>query len=450
MDKKSFLNKIERFINSNSLMNEKNLYLVALSGGADSVALLLSLKELGYKVEAVHCNFHLRGEESDHDEQFCIELCKSRNIKIHIVHFNTLEYAKLHKVSIEMAARNLRYSYFENLRKDINAKGICIGHHREDSVETLLINLIRGTGINGMTGIAAKNGVILRPMLDISRNDIEDYLKTVGQDFVVDSTNLEDDVTRNKIRLNLMPIIRKINPSADKDISATARRISEAAKVFNEAIERSSDIVTEKSGNCTTIDIEKLQKETSPEYTLYNILSKFSFTSSTIENIHDKLGIMQTGKVFTSSTHKLLIDRNKIIIEQICDRKEKDMKIPECGTYKFNDKLKFRFSEHEIDSEYRIEKNKNTATIDEALTAFPLMIRHITTGDWFIPFGMKGKKLISDFLTDKKFSVFDKERQLVVTDAQNNILWIAGERSDNRFRVTSRTKKVIKIELIKE
>ena len=240
----SFIEKIHDFIRHNRLMDKNKKYLVALSGGADSVSLILALKELGFDVDAVHCNFHLRGKESERDEQFCISLCKKKGIEIHIVHFNTLEYAALHKISIEMAARNLRYAYFEQLRNDICADGICVGHHREDSVETLLINLIRGTGINGLTGIAPKNGFILRPMLCVSRADIEKYLNDKGQDFVTDSTNLIDDVTRNKIRLNLMPLIRSINPSADKDIANTANRINEAAKVFNNAIEKAADRVS--------------------------------------------------------------------------------------------------------------------------------------------------------------------------------------------------------------
>ena len=196
MEKDRFLNEIETFISNEKLIDKRKLYISALSGGADSVALLLSLKELGVNIEAAHCNFKLRDDESDRDEQFCIELCKKNGIKIHIIHFDTIEYAKLHKISIEMAARDLRYNYFEQLRHDIGAEGICIGHHREDSVETLLLNLIRGTGINGLTGIAPKNGYILRPMLSVSRKDIENFLNRQQQNFVTDSTNLVDDATR--------------------------------------------------------------------------------------------------------------------------------------------------------------------------------------------------------------------------------------------------------------
>lgn len=439
------------FIRQNSLMDKESKYLVALSGGADSVSLLLSLKELGYNIDAVHCNFHLRGEESDRDEKFCVSLCKREGIEIHIVHFNTTEYAELHKVSIEMAARNLRYSYFEQLRKDISADGICVGHHREDSVETLLINLIRGTGINGLTGIAPKNGFIIRPLLCVSRMDIETFLKGKGQLFVTDSTNLIDDVTRNKIRLNIMPMIRAINPSADKDIANTAFRINEAAKVFNDAIEKSAERVSEYNNNHTSINIKKLFREVSPEYTLYYILSKFSFSSAAIEDLFSRLqSKVQTGKVFASSTHQLLIDRDNIIIEHLDTEEAKSMRIPECGTYVYSDDKKFKITEIVIDSSFKIQRNKHVASFDADTIKFPLTIRRTQTGDWFIPFGMKGKKLISDYLTDRKLSVFEKKRQLVITDAEENIIWVANERSDNRFRIAEPSTKALIIELIKD
>lgn len=450
MDRKTFLEAIERFITANRLMHKDRLYLTALSGGADSVALTLALSELGYRVEAAHCNFHLRGGESDRDEQFCIALCKSKGIEIHIVHFDTAEYARLHKQSIEMAARNLRYAYFEQLRNDIGAEGICVGHHREDSVETLLINLTRGTGINGLTGIAPKNGFILRPMLNVARADIEDYLRELGQPFVTDSTNLVDDVTRNKIRLNLMPIIRGINPSADRDMAATARRMSEAAKVFNDALDKAvKEVTLSDTEEQTVVDVARLEAQVSPEYTLYSIMSRFSFSPSAIEDFFEKMHTVQTGKVFASTTHRMTLDRGRIIIEPIAEGEKKTMTVPECGTYCFSEELKLKFSVSDIDGAFRVCRDSHTATFDAALVKFPLKIRHAERGDWFVPFGMKGKKLVSDFLTDRKFSVFDKERQLVVTDADGNIIWIVGIRPDNRFRITEKSEKALTVRIVK-
>ena len=243
-----FLEKIDKYIHRNNLLHPEDLYIVALSGGADSVALLLVLKQLGYKVEAAHCNFNLRGEESIRDEQFCVSLCEKQNVPLHRIHFDTKAYAALHKVSIEMAARELRYQYFENLRKDICAKGICVAHHEDDNVETILLHIIRGTGLKGLTGIAPKNGNIIRPLLCITRSDIIAYLESVQQNYVVDSTNLVDDVKRNKIRLNLLPMLEEMNPSVKSNIASMARYLAEAEKITNMSMDgfwkRKADIVT--------------------------------------------------------------------------------------------------------------------------------------------------------------------------------------------------------------
>ena len=221
---KNIIETVKSFIAANSLIPGEMEWkgLVALSGGADSVCLLMICKRLNLNVEAVHCNFRLRGEESDRDEKFCEGLCEREGVPFHRVHFDTRTYAELHGVSIEMAARELRYDYFEQLRRSIQADAILVAHHRDDSVETVLMNLVRGTGIHGLQGIKPKNGNILRPLLCVGRKDIEEWLHTLGQDYVTDSTNLEDDVVRNKIRLNVIPLLQEINPSVSDNISLTA------------------------------------------------------------------------------------------------------------------------------------------------------------------------------------------------------------------------------------
>ena len=337
---KSFLNSVSRFIKEEKLMEADGLYLVALSGGADSVALLLCLKDLGYRVEAVHCNFRLRGEESDRDEDFCKRLCEKENVMLHITHYDTRSYASLHGISIEMAARNLRYSYFKQLREDMGAAGICVGHHMEDSVETMLLNIIRGTGIKGVTGIAAKNGHVTRPMLCVSRNEIEDYLKERGQTYITDSSNLVNDVKRNKLRLDVMPLIRGINPSADKKMFETTRRVTEANRVFEHAIEKAAEDSTAVKDNYLFINIERLKRQVSPEYTLYHILSRHSFSSATIDDIFSNLDNLKNGSIFSSDTHRLVADRGFLVIERNEDkdsRNEKPFILPESGTYIIND-----------------------------------------------------------------------------------------------------------------
>lgn len=253
------LNKLKTYIAKHKLLGNGK-YIVALSGGADSVCLLRVMLSMGYNVEAAHCNFRLRGDESNRDEEFCTSLCARLDVPLHKVHFDTREYASLHKVSIEMAARELRYAYFEQLRLAIGADGIVVAHHSDDNVETILLNLVRGTGIYGLEGIKPRNGFILRPLLCLSKNEILDYLSSVNQDFITDSSNLVDDVQRNKIRLNLMPVLRSVNPSASENILTTAENISQAARVYSHAINESVN----ECFDGKALDITKLLQQPSP------------------------------------------------------------------------------------------------------------------------------------------------------------------------------------------
>ena len=250
----TFVNQVRHFAHHHQLFTPRGKYIIALSGGADSVSLLLVLKhlesELGISLEAAHCNFHLRGDESLRDEEFCKQLCRRFHVPLHLVHFDTHAYADLHHVSIEMAARDLRYAYFEQLRRDIHAHDICVAHHRDDSVETLLLNLVRGTGLRGLRGIQPRNAHIIRPLLSHSRQQIEQYLDALGESYVTDSTNLHNDVKRNKIRLNVIPLLRELNPSASQSIFETSLRVTEALKIFDDAIQHAiADVTTPQTQN---------------------------------------------------------------------------------------------------------------------------------------------------------------------------------------------------------
>lgn len=443
-----FVRKISDFIRTNGLLSLSEKHLVALSGGADSVVLALVMQQLGYHVEAVHCNFRLRGDESDRDERFCVKFCKERNLKLHIVHFDTTSFAEMRKISIEMAARELRYSYFRRLAEDIGAASICVAHHQDDSVETVLMNLIRGTGIHGLVGIQPKNGKIVRPLLCVSRKEIETELIQAGQEYVTDSTNLIDDVTRNKIRLDILPLMREINPSVNASIMKTAARLDDVVKVFDSAVNEAVARVAEKTDEgVLKIDCIKLADELSPEYVLFSMLSKCSFTSAQVEQIYRVMGAVP-GKVFYSETHQFLVDRGRFIVEPLSSGCCKEMRVPECGTYVYNESAKFRFEQIDVDDTFVICKDSRCCQVDIAALSFPLTIRCIRHGDRFVPFGMKGSKLVSDYLTDKKMNLFDKRRQLVVTDARGEIIWLVNQRTDDRHRITDRTKCVLKITII--
>ena len=443
-----FLKRVAQYIKGRDLLSPSDKCLVGLSGGADSVALLIALVRLGYDVEAVHCNFQLRGNEALNDELFAVQLCEKLGVTIHRVHFDTREYAELHKVSIEMAARELRYDYFQKLAHDIGATAVCVAHHRDDSVETVLLNLFRGTGINGLTGIAAKNNNIIRPLLCVSKADILDFLNLLKQNYVTDSSNLKDDVRRNKVRLNLMPIIKDINPAAQECIERTARRLESVAKIYNDTVNKAASevCVTTESGG-VTIDINKLLGFEYCEDVIWKIVSGFGFTSADAESI-TKTMASQSGKVFYSADYQLLIDRKSIIIERRGADNNKVMRIPEEGTYVYDENTKLRVSVFPMTDDVKIDKRKCCLMADADRAAFPLLIRKVAPGDRFCPLGMRGSKLVSDFLTDNKLSLFEKQRQLVVTERNNKILWLVNLRPDNDFRVRKETKKIIKIELL--
>ena len=440
------LNKVSDFIAKHQLLSPDDLHLVALSGGADSVALLLILQQLGYRIEAAHCNFHLRGEESDRDEKFVKSLCKKRNIPLHLIHFDTKEYASLHQVSIEMAARELRYGYFRQLCQDIGASSVCVAHHRDDAVETLLMNLLRGCGIHGLTGIRPKNDFIVRPLLGVSREEIEQYLHSIGQDYVTDSTNLVNDVLRNKIRLEVLPLLKTLNPKASENIEKTALYLSEVEKIFNESIatQKAEFIQSVSNRFPQTVAIPSLLHLPTPEYFLHEWLSPYGFNTQQTEQIYSQLK-GESGREFLSSSHTLVIDRDTLILAPH-QAPMKTMKIPEEGTYRYDESTRFEVKQS---SDLSISKSPDCVTLDADTVQYPLTIRPVETGDRFCPFGMVGHRLVSDFLTDCKLSILDKRRQLVVTDRDGQIIWIVGLRSDNRFRVTEKTSKIIRLTRIK-
>ncbi len=432
---------VRQFIEREHLLNHEKLYLVALSGGADSVCLLLMLQKLGYTVEAVHCNFNLRGEESLRDENFVKSLCKKHNITLHLTHFDTRAYADLHKVSIEMAARHLRYNYFEQLRHDIGAEDICVAHHQDDSVETILMNLLRGTGIHGLQGIQPRRGHIVRPLLCVSRSDVEQWLAERGQDYVTDSTNLVADILRNKLRLNVVPQLIGCSPQAKTTIMATARRLAEAAKVYDHAISQQLDRLV----NGGQVEIAALLAEPSPESLLYEWLSPKGFSPAMIESIHlavsrtTETALPTSGQEWHSATHWLVAHRGKLILAaQEADRPT--LRLPETGTYVYDENTKLRITTTEGP---HIIKDVNACCLDAEKTHFPLTLRPTRPGDRFHPLGMKGSKLVSDYMTDRHASLIEKRRQLVLCDAAGEIVWLAGQRPDDRFRVTDETQETI-------
>ena len=455
------LNKIKRFIVSEHLLRVDALYLVALSGGADSVALLLCLKELGYRIEAVHCNFHLRGEESLRDEQFCEDLCQRENIPFHKVHFDTQAYADLHKVSIEMAARELRYRYFFQLKEALSADGVCVGHHKEDSVETILINLVRGTGLSGLMGIRPRNNDVIRPLLCVTRQEIEDYLQKYAVSFVIDSTNLVDDVVRNKIRLNVLPQLSEINPSVTDAILATANHLSEVDAIVQESLKTALgkavsfiNPATQVSSNSLSnepfqLDLSVVRSFPSPSYLLFYILKPLGFSSSQITEMVSLLD-GQTGQLWYSSTHELTHDRGVFMVLPREEVKPRTLVIPETGRYVYDEQLSLRLTERALtpSSNVSFSKVPTVVDLDASSIRFPLTLRRVAEGDRFTPLGMRGTQLMSDFLTNLKRNRFEKRNQLVLLDATGTILWVLGLRINDHFKLTPQSTSCLQIEIL--
>lgn len=445
--------QVSAFILRHHLLDKKGRYVVALSGGADSVCLLLLLRQLGYRIEAAHCNFHLRGAESDRDEAFVAALCSEHHIPLHRIHFDTKTYATLHHVSIEMAARELRYQWFEQLLKDMPADAVCVAHHRDDSVETVLLNLIRGTGIKGLCGIQPRHGNIVRPLLCVSRQAIEVWLQGEGQDYVTDSTNLVPDVHRNQIRLQVLPLLQQINPSVAEAIQLTANRLADVNAIYDTAvIAQKKHCIKTLSEGMISIDTAQLTHES----ILYEILKDYHFTPLQVQQIYDHLDA-QVGCLYRSLTHELCVDRHHLVVAPIF-QPSAPFRIPETGNYVYqlvastaastaaSTSMPITRTFHVTSKqEVTISKSPFCMTVDAAQVTFPLTVRPIASGDRFQPFGMKGTQLISDYLTDRKLSYVEKVRQLVLVDGSGEILWLVGQRVAAPFAVTTSTQSVLEI-----
>lgn len=430
--------KVEKYIAKHKLLNDGSNVLVALSGGADSVALLIALLKLGYRCEAVHCNFHLRGEESNRDETFVRDLCQRLNVMLHVVEFNTTQYAKERGISIEMAARELRYDTFEKLRQERGAIAIAVAHHMDDSAETLLLNLVRGTGIKGLRGIQPKNGYIVRPLLCVSRKDIIDYLEWRGETFVTDSTNLTSEYTRNKIRLEVIPKLAEINPSIKKSLATTAWCLSESELIYRHAVEEAIKRVKEDN----YINIEQLRKEIAPATLLHEILSPLGFNSAQVDCITSSFD-SEGSKVFYSAAWMITKERDRLTIVPKREQELFNITLPAEGKTE-TDYGVLTMTAELFDG--NIPKRCNIATLDLDRLHLPLTLRNVQNGDRFAPFGMRGTKLVSDYMTDHKKSKSERLQQLVVLDASGEIVWLVNERPSAKCCINDKTKNILRLE----
>lgn len=465
----TFIHNIDTYIRRHELLRADGLYLLGLSGGPDSVALLRALLELNYRVEAVHCNFHLRGKESDRDELFCTSLCDSLNVPLHRVHFDTESYATLHHVSIEMAARELRYRYFEQLRRDVDAAGIVIAHHQDDLVETVLLNLVRGTGIRGLQGIRPRNGFILRPMLGCTQRQILDFLDEIGQKYVVDSTNLQNDTKRNVLRHDVIPVLRTLNPAFDEKVAELAERTGELSDVIEDDMEAdiSNAVVSPVSSSAKNIILcgdhptaysrKALLQSKMPQPTFWHLFGNLGFKPGQVDEMMRET---PSGRLWESATTIVLTHQDQFLVipREEWERDLPVRHIPMEGTYVYDERssgdsvssIKLQVNRESYQSANQISHDAYMATVDASRVTFPLTVRGIAPGDRFTPFGMKGQRLVSDFLTDRHLSLYHKRRQLVVCDAQGRIIWLVGLRVSAEVAIGNETTDMLCLHFIKD
>ncbi|MBU2997533.1 tRNA lysidine(34) synthetase TilS [Cellulophaga baltica] len=422
---------------SNKFQNLKeHSFLLACSGGIDSVVLAHLCNSLNLNFTFAHCNFNLRGDESNLDEQFVRDLATTLERNIYVTSFDTKAYMKKHKTSLQIAARELRYDWFSKLMVEENIPALVTAHHADDSLETFIINLSRGTGIEGLTGIPEKTKTISRPLLAFSRTQINSYAKTHNLDWREDKSNAETKYLRNNIRHTIVPNLKELHPTFLANFLQTQNYLNDSFEIVTNEIERLKTNLFIKKENVIAIEINKLHALTPIETYLFHLFQPYGFTDASAIIV---LTQAMSGKELHSNTHRLLKDREHLLLQELTTNTSDVYFIKE-------DILEL---EHPISLKLEVvsEISDTSAAIiyvDKEALNFPLTVRKWKTGDYFHPFGMKGVKKISKFYKDEKYSLFDKERQWLLCSS-DQIVWVICKRADNRFKVSKNTKQILKI-----
>lgn len=446
---------LQKIINKiNSLVNQGDKILLTVSGGPDSAAMTDIFYKAGYTFDIAHCNFMLRGQDSDDDEKFVNLLAYNYKAKIHSKKCETKNFAAKNRLSIEMAARQLRYQWFEELSQKFGYTKIATAHNLDDNVETILLNLTHKTGLRGLIGIPEKNGKIIRPMLEVSKKEILEYLKQNILNYRFDKTNAETKFQRNKIRHLIIPQFQQLNPAFLQNVIDTASNIKQYYDLFNNVFQNFKTECVKQKDNEIEIDLNLVSKYQPVKLFLFEYLNKFGFNATQVEKITSIISANSSeSKTIQTSEYQLFINKNKITLlslkslnfansEYLINQEDinKD-KIFSVGNL---DQISLKFQI--IDAQnYKIEKNSKIGAFDFDKLNFPLKLRKWGKGDYFIPLGMKGKKKLSDFFADQKLRLIDKKKVWLL-ESDGEIMWIVGFRIDNRFKITEKTKKVLRIE----
>jgi tRNA(Ile)-lysidine synthase len=440
---------IERFkenIEKSGFLKKDDKLLLTVSGGVDSVVMVHLFNSIGSNFSIAHCNFKLRGEESEKDEEFVKKLAQEIGVDFFSKSFDTYQYARQKGISIQMAARDLRYQWFEEVRENNNFSFICVAHHKDDNAETVLINIIRGTGLAGLQGIREKRSFVVRPMWIFSRNEIERFAIEHKLDFRDDSSNNDTKYIRNKIRHRVLPVLREINPSINESFSRLSKIIRNTDTLLRYFIEKDAPNFVKQINDKVEIDIETLANYPSVEFILYELLKDYGFQPAVVENISLSLE-SQPGKRFYSPTYVCLKDRDKLVISPVKDQSDEILEVGKGQSEALSSTGKFVFTYR---SDFMLEDlsgDSLEAFVDLSKIVFPLVIRHVKEGDFFYPIGMSGKKKLSDYLTDKKIPLTEKGDIWLLCSGEQ-IVWVVGMRPDERFKVKNASREVLAIKFI--
>jgi len=440
------IKKFTDFIEQNRLFNRDDAVLAAVSGGMDSVLMVHLLKAAGYKFGIAHCNFQLRGDESSADQAFCKALANQNNVPFYTINFDTQLHASQNKISIQMAARQLRYDWFEQLRQQHQYNAIALAHHQNDAIETILLNLVRGTGIAGLHGILPQNGLLVRPLLCLTRDEIEKLINDNGFTYVEDSSNASTKYARNKLRHEVIPKLRELNPSLENTFRNNLERFKDLETLLELSVEELRDGLLSEAGDDISISISEVKKLNPQRLLLYKLLQPYGFNETIVDDLISALD-KHPGRVFESATHQLILDRDRLIITSPQKIGQKTLSISQddtnvhFGNYKLN-------ILHD-DAPIIIKDNPLAVSVDAVKLIFPLSMRTWQQSDVFYPIGMKTRKKLSDFFIGLKIPVHQKTQIPLLINGNDEIIWIGGYRPDDRYKVTKNTKKVIIFELFK-
>ena len=441
----NLIETFQRYIEENSLATHDDRILLTVSGGVDSMVMLPLFTRCGYRVGVAHCNFQLRGTESDEDEVLVEEEAKKYGVEFYNKRFETKAEMERTGESMEMAARRLRYAWFDALSHEHGYTAVAIAHHADDSIETFFINLLRGTGLRGLTGISTQVGKIIRPLLFASRREILEYAVQNRIPFREDSSNRSTKYLRNKIRLGLIPRIREINPKFTSLMSRNLARLTDAQLFINHGIERiRGEAVTSEAG-IDTIRLDRIDPAFPQGFVIYELLSSgYGFKGDVIDSLCHALEQGTTGRRFYAREHVACIDRGRIVVAPVAPDDACLTTVPKGAlrSYCGNSVLYYEYCD--IDTIKNFGVPEHIAQIDADRLQFPLTLRRWQEGDWFVPFGMTGRKKVSDFLVDAKVSVAEKQRQFVLVSG-GEIAWLVGRRIDDRYRLTPETENVLRI-----